>query len=60
MDLHSFVLDLKETSYIDSTGLGTIAKAAQKSNPNNGEIMIIHAQSHVKKLFEISGLSKKN
>ena len=57
---NTFVLNLKETSYIDSTGLGTIAKAAQKSEPNKGEIMIVYAQDHVKKLFEISGLSKKN
>ena len=56
----SFVLNLENIQYIDSTGLGTIAQAAQQLMDNEGEISIICNKPQVKKIFEVSGLSEKN
>lgn len=55
-----FVLDLENIQYIDSTGLGVIAHAAKILMMTNGKINVICIKPQVKKIFEISGLSKKN
>ena len=56
----SFILDLEHIQYIDSTGLGTIAHTAQKIQDKQGTIYIICTKPQVKKIFEVSGLPKKN
>lgn len=55
-----FIIDLSELNYIDSTGLGTIAHSARTIDPNNGHIYIICQKPQIKKIFEVSGLQKKN
>ena len=57
---HTFVLNLKNIQYIDSTGLGAIAHSAQQVEENNGEINVVCAKPQIKKIFEVSGLQKKN
>ena len=49
------ILNMKEMQYIDSTGLGTIAKNAKLLAANSGEIIIYDSPSRVRKIFEISG-----
>lgn len=57
---HHFILDLEKTSYIDSTGLGVIAHIAKSINEYNGKIYIVSNNAHLKKLFTVSGLERKN
>jgi anti-anti-sigma factor len=54
------VLDLEKTSYMDSTGLGVIAHSAKKLMEFNGEIRLLSVASQIKKVLELSGLTKKN
>jgi len=56
----SFILDMESIQYIDSTGLGTIAHTAQTIKANNGIIHIICNKPQIIKIFEVSGLQKKN
>ena len=56
----SYILDLENIQYIDSTGLGTIAASANQLEDDNGEIFIVCNKPQVKKIFEVSGLSEKN
>ena len=54
------VLNLEDTNYIDSTGLGIIAYIARKIDEYKGQIYIIAPQIQIKKIFKISGLDQKN
>ncbi|MEK7298460.1 MAG: STAS domain-containing protein [Candidatus Margulisiibacteriota bacterium] len=54
------VLDLESVAYIDSTGLGTIAQTAHTLSKSGGSVTIVCSNPQVKRIFDISGLSKKN
>lgn len=54
------ILNLDNVHYIDSTGLGSIAHAARQVENDQGKILIVCTKPQVKKIFEISGLEKKN
>ncbi len=54
------ILDLENTSYIDSTGLGTIAHSAHILDKSSGKVFVISSQPTIKKIFDVSGLSKRN
>lgn len=56
----NIILNLENVHYIDSTGLGTIAYAAKQVNEHQGKITIVSSKPQIKKIFEISGLDKKN
>lgn len=49
------ILDLSKVHFIDSTGLGTIAGAHEKSRAANGELRLVVADPHVLKIFRITG-----
>jgi len=55
-----FILDLGQIQYIDSTGLGTIAHTARSIEEKNGQILVVCNKHQIKKIFEVSGLEKKN
>lgn len=50
-----FVLDLDKVSFMDSTGIGTLVSLNKAIKPNN-RIRLCNAQSHVAKVFKITGL----
>ena len=54
------ILNLEGIQYIDSTGLGIIAYAARNISLKNGRLQIICIKPHLRKIFDISGLNKKN
>ncbi|RAP31336.1 hypothetical protein DID78_01500 [Candidatus Marinamargulisbacteria bacterium SCGC AG-343-D04] len=56
----SFILNLTHIQYIDSTGLGTIAHAAQEIQQKNGHVYVICTKPQINKIFEVSGLLTKN
>ena len=47
------ILNLENVEYIDSTGLGTIAHAAQNLNETSGSIVIICQKPQIKKIFQV-------
>ena len=57
---NSFVIDLEGTRYLDSTGLGTIAYAARSLQEKEGRINVICTHQRIRKIFDVSGLGKKN
>lgn len=54
------ILNLENIQYIDSTGLGTIAHTARSIETSNGKVGIVCTKNQIKKIFEVSGLEKKN
>ena len=56
----NFILDLTDLIYIDSTGLGTIAHSARTVEKDAGYIHIICKKPQIRKIFEVSGLERKN
>jgi anti-sigma B factor antagonist len=54
------ILDLTNLYFIDSTGLGTIAYTAQDIKGQNGQLHIICTHPQIKRIFQISGLEKRN
>ena len=57
---HPIVINLEDTTYIDSTGLGTIASTARTLHAQDRKVFIVCTKSSILKVFEISGLDKKN
>ena len=56
----SLILNLEHVEYIDSTGLGTIAHAAQRLHEKNFKIIVVCKKPQIKKIFQVSGLLTKN
>ena len=56
----NLILNLENIQYIDSTGLGIIAHSARSLDQQDGKIQIVCTKPQVIKIFEVSGLDKKN
>ena len=54
----NLVVDLCEVTYLDSSGLGAIASAHIKVSSVDGVLKIISQKSDIKKILDITGLSK--
>lgn len=54
------ILNMQDTHYLDSSGLGTIAYSAKLLSDKNHDMIIICNRPQIKKLFDLSGLSSKN
>ncbi len=55
-----FILNLENIQYLDSTGLGTIAHIARTLYEQEGVLFLVCSKPQIRKIFEISGLNKKN
>lgn len=53
-----FVLDLTETSFLDSTALGVIISASKRVRPLGGALAIVNVTPSIAKTFEITGLAE--
>lgn len=51
-------IDLLETTYLDSTGLGVFISAFKTTQTNNSELEIIHVNERILRLFTVTGLDK--
>jgi|SRR5690625_2218760 len=49
-------IDLKNTYYLDSTGLGVFISAYKSTKKNNSELKLIHVRDRVLRLFKVTGL----
>ena len=54
--IHSFVIDLSETKYCDSSGLSALLVANRLATAGGGTLVICGVQSAVEKLIQISQL----
>ena len=51
------VVDLKSTSFIDSTGLGVLVGAARKARSHEGELVLDSPVRSVHRVLQITGLT---
>lgn len=51
-------VNLKDVSYMDSTGLGVFVGLFKQLNKNEGELKLVALSDRLKRLFELTGLSK--
>jgi anti-sigma B factor antagonist len=54
----NLVVDLSETEYMDSSGLGTLVGLLKRVREGGGEMPIAAARPRVKRLFEVTGLTQ--
>lgn len=52
------IFDFAKTTFMDSAGIGMIIGRYKEANLRGGKICVVHARPAVKKLIDISGLSK--
>lgn len=54
----TFVIDLGNVDYIDSSGLGTLVAIQKRALQNGGSVIIKNLKGLVKDLFELTRLTK--
>ena len=52
------IFDLRELTYMDSSGLGVLVGAKRRLAANEGEVMILTEQNAVLKALSLSGLDR--
>lgn len=52
------VVDLADTDFLDSTGLGALVAALKRLRMKDGEIRVVCTTGHVRKVFEITSLDR--
>lgn len=50
------ILDLSGVSFMDSSGIGVIIGRYKNITKLNGKLAVINAGTHIRKIFEMSGL----
>lgn len=51
-------IDLANTTYLDSTGLGVFISAYKSTIENQSQLELIHVQDRVLRLFKVTGLDE--
>lgn len=57
-DTKNFVLDFRNCTFIDSTGLGVLVSTLKKCSEINGSLKLTHVNSNVMKVFNLTRLDK--
>jgi anti-sigma B factor antagonist len=52
------VVDLSNTTFIDSTTLGVLVGGVKRLRPNGGQLTLVCDDRNITKIFEITGLDK--
>jgi anti-anti-sigma factor len=52
------ILDFQDVSYLASSGLRVLISAQKKMEQKNGSMTILHVNSDLKEVFEITGLDE--
>jgi anti-sigma B factor antagonist len=52
------IVDLSETTFIDSTTLGVLVGGVKRLRPNGGRLSLVCSDRNITKIFEITGLDK--
>lgn len=53
----TIVVNMKDVSYLDSTGIGVFVGLFKQLKKNGGELQLVDLSERVKRLFQITGLS---
>ena len=52
------VVDMTDTTFIDSTTLGVLVGGLRRLRPNGGELALVVTDRNIRKIFEITGLDR--
>ena len=52
------VVDLSDTTFIDSTTLGVLVGGVKRLRPNGGQLSLVCSDRNITKIFEITGLNR--
>ena len=52
------VIDMTETTFIDSTTLGVLVSGLKRLNPSGGKLTLVVTDRNIRKIFEITGLDR--
>jgi anti-sigma B factor antagonist len=52
------IVDLDGVDFLDSTGLGVLVGALKRVRSNDGELSLVCTQPRIRKVFEVTGLTK--
>src|SRR5258705_10396041 len=52
------VVDLSNTTFIDSTTLGVLVGGVKRLRPNDGQLVLVCDDRNITKIFEITGLDR--
>jgi anti-sigma B factor antagonist len=52
------IVDLTETTFIDSTTLGVLVGGVKRLRPSDGQLSIVCSDRNITKIFEITGLNR--
>ena len=52
------VVDLTETTFIDSTGLGVLIRGVERLNTEGGRLTVVCVDPNMVKVFEVTGLNR--
>jgi anti-sigma B factor antagonist len=52
------VIDLTETTFIDSTGLGVILRGVERLGRSGGKLVVVCTDRNIRKVFEVTGLDR--
>ena len=52
------VVDLSDTTFIDSTTLGVLVGGVKRLRPSGGQLTLVCSDRNITKIFEITGLDK--
>jgi len=55
---NKIVVDLKETGFVDSSGLGALVSRIAQTRSKNGDVRLAHVSDNIKKLFQITHLDQ--
>ena len=55
---NKIVVDLDSVDFLDSTGLGVLVGALKRVRSNDGELSLVCTQPRIRKVFEVTGLTK--
>jgi anti-sigma B factor antagonist len=54
----TIVVDLTDTTFIDSTTLGVLVGGVKRLRPEGGQLLLVCSDQNIMKIFEITGLDK--
>lgn len=57
-DTKILLMDLKDTVFVDSSGLGTLVSVLKKVRSNSGEMYVCSINPQIKMLFELTSMDR--
>lgn len=57
-NIHSIIFDFEDTEFMDSSGIGTIMGRYKKVKLTGGDVIAVHINERIERIFLLSGLNK--